>query len=222
MGAPKRPVILLHHARVPRRAAPTIEEAWIRALAPERASRVRSLRNPGDRAASLLGLALLLDCARSAALDPPRLAELAQSARGKPEWPGGPDFSISHAAGRCACALAPRGLPVGIDLEAHAAVTVRHLRLVADERELELLSRSVLSPADLWVTKEAVAKARGTGITDVAGVSTRPAEALAGRDRYAIARPSLAPGLAAAVAAPEPCELVVRERDGAALLAAGP
>lgn len=194
----------------------------MQALAPDQALRMRSLRNPQDRTASLLGLALLLDCARSAALDPPLLVSLGRSARGKPVWPGGPDFSISHAAGRCACALAPVGLAVGLDLEAYEALTARDLRLVANERELELHSAAGLSPADVWVSKEAVAKARGAGITEVARLSTGPAEASVGGRRYAISRPSLEPGIAAAVASTEPCELVLRERDGAALLATAP
>lgn len=220
-GSPERPLILLHHARVPRRIPPPVERAWIRALAEEQAMRMRSLRNPEDRTASLLGLALLLDCAQGAAIEPPSLASLEWSARGRPEWPGGPEFSISHAAGHCACALAPAGLAVGLDLEACEAVTARDLRLVADEQELELQSACGLSPAEVWVTKEAVAKARGTGIAEVARVWAGPAEATVGQQRYLIARPSIAPGIAAAVATPEPCELLVRERDGAALLAAG-
>jgi len=194
----------------------------MQALAPDQALRIRSLRNPRDRTASLLGLALLLDCTRSAAIDPPPLVSLGRSAQGKPVWPGGPDFSISHAAGRCACALAPEGLAVGLDLEAYEALTARDLRLVADERELELHSAAGLRPADVWVTKEAVAKARGTGITEVARVSTGPAEASVGGRRYAISRPSLEPGIAAAVASTEPCELFLRERDAVALLATAP
>ncbi len=222
IGSSKRRVILLHHARVPRRLAPALEDAWVRAVGPDRSWRIRALRNPEDRAATLLGLALLVDCARSAALDPPNLGSLVQSVRGRPEWPGGPDFSISHAAGWCACALASGRVAVGIDLEAHDAVTARQLRLVTDGHELVPPSTGGLSATEVWVTKEAVVKAQGTGIAEVARVRTGWAEAIAGDSRYAIARPSIAPGVAAAVATSEPCELVVRERDGMALLAVVP
>jgi len=191
-------------------------------VAPQRADRARALRDRADLAATLLGLALLLDCARAARLPPPGLAALGNAPSGKPVWPGGPDFSISHAAGRCACALAPPGLAVGLDIEARDAVSARALRLVAAERELAVHAEAGLSAVDLWVAKEAVAKAAGRGLDVVSRVRAGVGEATLDGRRFSILRPSIAPGVAAAVAVPRRCEIVLRERDGRSLLEAGP
>ncbi len=122
------------------------------------------LRDPADRAATLAGIALLADAlrARGCAFD---AARLRYPARGRPTLPGGPEFSIAHAAGLVACAVADA--PLGLDLEARGAVRAEQLRLVLSADERAAVDAGSLVPTDAWVMKEAVLKAAGQGI-DVA------------------------------------------------------
>lgn len=210
--------ILLHHAPLP--AAPDAQrlECWIRALAPDKAARVLRLRRPELRLATVLGVALLQDCARAAGLPPPRAADLRFPEHGKPAWPSGPDFSISHAGGWVACALAPPGEQVGLDIEPAGAAEAAVLRLVAGEGELLAYRHAGLTATDLWTAKEAVVKLTGEGTLAArhARVGLEAAE-LAGR-RYALSRPALAPGILCAVAASRPLPTVVRQAEADAVL----
>lgn len=201
---------------------PSTEATWLAALAPQHAARVRRLREPRDRGATLLGLALLLDCCRAARLAPPDLARLCYPLRGKPAWPGGRDFSIAHGASRSVCALAPAGVTVGVDLEAGNSVSARQLRLVAGRQELQAHLDAGLTATALWVAKEAVVKAAGSGVGAARLVVAGPDAAVLGGLRYPIVRPRLAVDCVAAVAASDECEIAVSLRDGASLLAAGP
>lgn len=80
---------------------------------------------------------------------------------GKPFFPGGPYFSISHC--RSGIAVATDDQPIGIDIE-----TIRHADadLIARTMNAEEQSR-IRSDRDftrLWTQKEAVVKAQGVGI----------------------------------------------------------
>jgi len=192
--------ILLHHCTVPAELDPGLLERWIALLPAAKAARVARMSDPVARAASVLGIALLCDCAMRAGLDPPRPGGLQFPEVGKPGWPSGRDFSISHAAGRVACAMAPAGVQVGLDIESAGAAGRSGLRLVAGEAELETVSAAGLTVTDLWTAKEAVAKLTGEGLAGVARVRVAAATATLDGRGYALARPILAPGLHCAVA----------------------
>ena len=175
------------------------------------AARVARLRDPSARAASLLGIALLCDCAQAAGIEPPLPGDLRFPAGGKPGWPAGRDFSISHAGQHVACAMAPPGVRVGLDIEPAGAAERAGLRLVADEAEEEGICAAGLTATDLWTAKEAVAKLTGTGLTDVANVVVAAATARHGGLEYPLARPRLAPGLCCTVAMSAGSMVEVRE-----------
>jgi len=102
-------------------------------------------RDCAARAASLRGLELLLDgcaCTRGAA---PDLAHLQFPAGGKPQFAGGPWFSISHSASRVAVALSD-ACEVGIDVEDLAA------------------ARGDRAALERWTAIEAALKAIGAGV----------------------------------------------------------
>lgn len=214
--------ILLHHSGLPAAADPAQVAAWIEALPAGKGARVGRMRAPQRRLATVLGIALLRDCARAAGIEPPMPSVLCFPEQGKPRWPGGPDFSISHAAGRVACALAPAGVGVGLDIEAAGAAEAAVLRLVVAGPELADHVRAGLTPTDLWAAKEAVVKLTGAGITGAGRVAVSVSTARDGDGSYVISRPAVAAGCCCAVASTHPLPVDVRERPAAEVLAALP
>jgi 4'-phosphopantetheinyl transferase len=151
----------LHHAALATQSWQALERDWLPRLPEARRERLLKLRDPADRAASLLGVALLAAALRSYGLElPAGLPEYPK--RGRPRLPGGPEFSISHAGGVVACVLAPER--VGLDLELRAAARPEQLRLVLDPGERAAILAGSLDATDAWVMKEAVLKADGRGL----------------------------------------------------------
>lgn len=203
--------ILLHHARLPVALRPELEARWLAALPPQQAARLGRMRLAAGRIASLLGIALLIDCARAAGVAAPRPDQLRFPRRGKPCWPSGPDFSIAHAGGRVACALAPPGLQVGLDLEPRNAVLRTDLRLVASPAELDDYAAAGLTPTDLWTAKEAALKAAGADLAALAQVRVgRAAARLRGRC-YRLQRPHLGVDCRCTLAVSRDARLSVRQ-----------
>ncbi len=193
---------------------------WLAALPPERRSRLERLRNPFDRAASLAGLALLGAAANAAGLALPALAQLEFPDGGKPRWPGGPDFSISHGGGHAGCAIILPVGQVGLDLERSDAATWRDLRFVLAPGECPGGSAAEATAA--WVAKEAVVKATGATLAEAASVVLSGATAAFGGRRWRLSRPVLAPEISCAVASDAEAGLEIVEEDAATLLALGP
>lgn len=190
------PAISLHYAAVPAQPWPALWDAWQARLPEQKRAAIARLRAPADRNASLLGLALL-----EAALDesarcrwPPRFA-----ARAKPALAGGPDFSISHAAGVVGCAVAGAG-QVGFDVERDGAATEQQLRLALAPAALERLASGALAATDAWVMTEAVLKAAGQRVERSASVELGDGEARLDGVHYRLARVPLAAGLVAWIA----------------------
>ena len=210
--------MLLHHAQAPAAPDCALEARWLARLPAQRAARLARLRDPADRVATLLGLALLLDCAAAAGLPEAGATDLHMPVRGKPRWRRGPDFSISHAGGRVACALAPAGVVVGLDLEPVDAVGWHDLRLVTAEAERDLYAELGLDAAFVWTAKEAVLKAAGAGLAAIREVNVSEDVATFRGRRFLLCRPRLAHGFACTVALSDRTRLQVRKRDGARLL----
>jgi len=214
--------ILLHHAALPRSLDAAVEARWRAALPAARRERLGRLRQAEDRLATLAGLALLLDCARAAGRVPPALGALAWMASGKPVWTDGPDFSISHAAGRVGCALAPPGMRVGLDLEGCGAARAAQLRRVLPADEWARACESGLDATALWVAREAVLKAAGSTIAAAAAVAVSADHAVFAGVRWRLLRPTLTASHVAAVAVDRESTRDIASRDVEALLAAGP
>ena len=113
-------------------------------------------------------MALLAHAARRLSLPP--LSLLTDEPGRKPRWPAGPDFSIAHGAGIAACAVAPPGVAIGVDLERIDDVELGSLRLVTSSAERMRVSAGEFNAAALWTGKEAVLKAAGTGVLAAARV----------------------------------------------------
>ena len=205
------PQILLHHSAVPAERDERLLGPWLALLPPDKAGHVARIKDAAARAASVMGIALLHDCARAAGLALPPPGTLRFPEGGKPAWPGGPDFSISHAAGRVACALAPPGIEVGLDIEPAGAAERAGLGRVASDAERLAMAQAGLTATELWTAKEAVAKLTGAGIAGVADVRVGAHDACYAGRRYVLARPDIAPGIRCAVASSAEVTLQLRE-----------
>ncbi len=121
---------------------------------------------------SQAGRALALACidalrvpgGRARPADPARLEF---PPRGKPRYPGGPRFSVSHSAPLVACAAVSLG-EVGLDVECEAAVERLTLATICDDAERELARE--IGTRRVWMAKEAALKAGGGTIEQIAAV----------------------------------------------------
>lgn len=216
----------LHYAALGAQSWQAAVRDWLPRLSGERREAVERLRDPADRAASVAGYALL-GRALDAVGRPYDPAQVARLPRAKPTLPGGPDFSIAHAGGLVACALAATAgapLRVGLDLEPRASVRAAQLRVVLVAEEAAAIERRELDPTDAWVMKEAVLKAAGVGVGGAQRVRLRGESATLDGARYRLLRVEFAPAHAAthvawlASDAPD-CVLEVVEHRPEALLA---
>ncbi len=170
-----RPVVHVHCAEVPT-ALPTDAVArWIRVLPPPRASRLARRLAGGIGLDSLTLIALLADMCSTCQL--PSISSLQWTARGKPYFSRGPEISFTHSRGFAACAVAPRGVSLGIDIEPADRARAAAVRLVASSAEQSALDDGSLSPTGLWTAKEAVLKAAGASLSEIRQVAVREGRA---------------------------------------------
>jgi 4'-phosphopantetheinyl transferase len=95
-------------------------------------------------------------------------ARCGHAAHGKPRLPGGsPGFSTA-ASGDVAVVAVANGMELGVDIESsgavHAAVAGRLPDSLLTEGERRRLAGGVQSLETLWLRKEALSKATGTGL----------------------------------------------------------
>lgn len=207
------PRILLHHVPIPAALDP-LQEAALLALLPEpRRSAWQRQRDPAARIATLCGIDLLCRLATRAGLAAPRVGDLVYPERGKPAWRDGPTFSIAHAGGVVACALASSSLRLGLDIEPSSRVTARVLRRIASPEELMHCRALGWSPAELWTSKEAVVKATGDGVFRLAEVRVEAGRAHLDGLAFHLLRPALLTGFACTVASDLPLALEMLQVD---------
>ncbi|WP_174299528.1 4'-phosphopantetheinyl transferase superfamily protein [Caulobacter sp. S45] len=165
-----------------------IELRWLQPSAPDEpllmdlldeAERARALRfqHEADRIAYAAAHALLRALLSEVAGGAPRNWRFVRSPTGKPRLDGadgGPDlrFSLSHARGMVACAVAP-GIDLGVDVEPlspmpDGLVLARASFSVREADGLQALAEPARSDAfvHLWTLKEAAHKASGQGLQD--------------------------------------------------------
>ncbi len=120
---------------------------------------------------SLTVLALLATLSQACLL--PSISSLRWTGRGKPHFPGGPAISFTHSRGFAACAVAPQGMSLGIDIEPADRARAAAVRLVASRTEQSAMDDGTLTPTGLWTAKEAILKAAGAGLPEIRKVAVR-------------------------------------------------
>lgn len=158
----------LHYTAIPRHPCQELAAGVLPWLPPVKRAAVERKRQPVDRNATLLGVALLARAcdALGRVFD---AGQLRFPDGGKPMLVGGPHFSISHAGGLVAC-LVDTESPVGVDLEEVSAVRWEDVDFLFGTEARERLVQSGWTPARVWVAMEATLKAAGRGLADAAAV----------------------------------------------------
>ena len=114
---------------------------------------------------SLAGYALLQEALQRLGKENPALADIIFPKQGKPFFPQGPDFNISHAHDRVVCAIST-DVQVGIDIEKVAPLNNYQLKNYFNEEELAYIHQDKLRFYEVWTKKEAILKAAGNpGLT---------------------------------------------------------
>lgn len=134
-----------------------------------RRAAIERLRDLRDRDRSLIGERLLATAMRACGFADFDAGCVIRPFRGKPRWPGGPDFSLSHSGSIVALAVARQGR-VGLDVERRRAVDWRSLRRVLTPQELARAAADPRLMLGLWTRKEAAIKAVGLPLTRMADV----------------------------------------------------
>ena len=159
--------VLIFYTAVPDQLPATFEERWLCRLAPPYRAKL-SRRAAAVRAQSIAGLSML-DAALQALSVERDFTALELLPEGKPHWPQGPHFSISHSGGIAACALAS-DMSIGLDVERIRPLESRAVARVLTAEELYSAGESSERLMELWTQKEAVAKAAGAGLRLLAQV----------------------------------------------------
>jgi 4'-phosphopantetheinyl transferase len=137
-------------------------------------ARAARFASPGLRARWLLGRAWVRTRLAATTGQLPHGLHLGIEPEGRPSLDGGPELSIAHSERLVALAVA--GAPVGVDVEPVLRDTdERGLALVLSAAELATAGRRPEGLLTAWTRKEALAKWRGTGLTeDLTSVTTWP------------------------------------------------
>lgn len=158
-----------------------------------------------DKTTSLIGLQLLKLEMRRLGFSDFSLGDLELGPNGKPVGSNGVNFSISHAGGLIACAVAV-GVRIGIDLEPVTADrSLLHLRRYMDATELLAAGRSSLKGLGIWTAKEAVLKAAGGGgLRDLEAVTVRGNRGMFRGETWHLETPDLEDGYLVSIATDQP------------------
>lgn len=93
------------------------------------------------------------------------LDDISYNEAGRPMLPSGIDFNISHSKQVAICAISSH--PIGIDLEFEKEIALNDFQDYLSKEEWDNMQHSTTPHTEfyrLWTAKEAILKARGTGL----------------------------------------------------------
>ena len=156
-------MILLNYTSLEGLLPDSAVRLFLQNLPPNKAQTLTKLVDDKQRTASTLGLLLLENAVQQLGIRDFSYHELKFPPNQKPSSSTNIEFNITHSDNVVACAVSQKSA-LGIDSE-----TMKHnhnplLRHVFNETELEQIDDGTQNFLDLWVKKEAVAKAIGCGV----------------------------------------------------------
>lgn len=159
-------MILLNYTNLDSPLPPSAVRLFLQNLPSNKAQTISRLEDDKQRSASVLGLVLLDRAMQQLGIGDLSDHQLNFSPGRKPSCSANIEFNITHSDNLVACAVNQQS-PLGIDSETMSRKHRVALRHAFNEGELEQLSNGSENFLDLWVKKEAVAKAAGYGIADL-------------------------------------------------------
>jgi phosphopantetheinyl transferase len=193
--------VILAYSRLPRQLPAALRARWSARLAPAHAARLSSDARVQSR--SLLGLALACRLLGAVSGRHVTAGELRYTSNGKPQIFGLPEFSIAHAGAWVLCAVASEGA-VGVDIEpllSRARLPRWSTVFDAQERAAACTARAALA---IWTCKEAVLKAAGGTLAELAQVRVRGERVEFRGQRWHCRSPRVAPQVIACLATARP------------------
>ena len=155
----------------------SVERLFLQRLPIDKAQSLSKISDSKRRNASILGLALLEQAVRKLGIGDLGDLQLNFSPTRKPSCSTNIEFNITHSDTLVACAVSLE-FPLGIDSETRNDNRSPQLKHVFNESELQEIAADARHFLNLWVKKEAVAKAVGCGITKMKHVQLNQDSAL--------------------------------------------
>lgn len=137
--------------------------SFLHRLPLQKADAITRLGDSRQATASVLGLILLGKAVEQLSVDDFSYKKIIFSPTQKPACSNGIEFNITHSENIVACAVSLR-MALGIDSETEEKQNPKLLRHVFNDNELTQIKSGASSSLELWVKKEAVAKASGCGV----------------------------------------------------------
>jgi 4'-phosphopantetheinyl transferase len=156
-------MILVNYTRLNRRLSAALIGSFLHRLPPHKADALARLGDSKQATASVLGLILLGQAAEQLNVVDFSYKKINFSPTQKPTCSNGIEFNITHSENIVACAVS-LSTALGIDSETTDERNPRLLHHVFNDNELAQIKSGARSSLELWVKKEAVAKATGSGV----------------------------------------------------------
>jgi len=164
---PTPPTITLYLARLQDRLAESEFTQRMTLLPSEMQEKIRRFYFWEDQHRALYGKLLLLEGLSQWGMGPQILNELAYTEFGRPFFPEGPQFNISHSGGWVVCAVNEH-LRMGVDVEAIRELDLSVFKRVMTPGQWKTIHTSPVPHRTFfryWALKESVIKANGKGLS---------------------------------------------------------
>lgn len=156
-------MILVNYTRLNERLPAALIGSFLHRLPPQKADTIARLGDKKQATASVLGLILLGQTVEQLGVADFSYKQINFSPTRKPTCSNGIEFNITHSENIVACAVSLR-MALGIDSETAEKRNPKLLRHVFNDNELTQIKSGASNSLELWVKKEAVAKACGCGV----------------------------------------------------------
>ena len=163
-------MILVNYTSLNGRLSAALIGSFLHRLPPGKADAIARLGDNKQATASVLGLILLGQTVEQLGVADFSYKQINFSPTRKPTCSNGIEFNITHSENIVACAVSLR-MALGIDSETAEKRNPKLLRHVFNDNELTQIKSGASNSLELWVKKEAVAKASGCGVAAMKAIA---------------------------------------------------